>query len=393
MPAVPRVTALLTALVAAASAALPALAAPAVSPRPSAVPLLDHIIVIVEENHAYDEVRVQPFTASLIAGGSSLSNSYGVTHPSQPNYLALWSGSTQGVTSNVCPPPGSPFLTENLGHACEVAGVTWRSYCERLPFAGSDTCDADNQLYARKHAPWTHFGNLTALNERPYADLDADIAGGTLPRLAFVVPDQCNDSHNGGACSVALADSWLAARVPAYLDAVGPNGIVVLTWDEDDNVHGNHILTVFAGAPVKSGYVSTRYTTHYTVLRTLCDALGLPPFAAAVGETPLDDIWVTSGSTPVDAPHGPVALSPPLPNPSRGVVRCAFAAPAGKPFDAAIVDVRGRVVRTWAGVTTTRTALEWDGRDAGRRRADAGVYLLRVRLDGATWERRILRLR
>lgn len=360
----------------------------------NATPLLDHILVIVEENHSYDEVRTLPYTASLIAAGSSLGNSHGVTHPSQPNYLALWSGSTQGVTSNVCPPPGSPFLTENLGHACEAAGITWRAYCERLPFAGSDTCDVDGQLYARKHAPWTHFGNLTHLNERPYADLDADIAAGTLPRLAFVIPDQCNDSHNGGACSIELADAWLAARVPQYLNAVGPNGIVVLTWDEDDNQADNHILTVFSGPLVRSGYVSSRYATHYTVLRTLTEALGLAPFGAAVQETPLDDIWAPTSPTGIEAPPARIALSAPAPNPSaRGAVRWSLDAPAGRRVEAAIVDAAGRTVRAWTATTGSRTTLEWDGHDETGREVAAGVYRLQLRIDGATWERRLMRLR
>src|SRR2546426_1165097 len=89
---------LLPALLCALGLALPespALATP--------VPALDHIIVIVMENKSYDQVRTAPFTASLIAAGSSFSNSFGITHPSQPNYLALWAGSTMWGTSNNLP--------------------------------------------------------------------------------------------------------------------------------------------------------------------------------------------------------------------------------------------------------------------------------------------------
>src|SRR5262245_37649993 len=85
-----------------------------------AVPRADHVIVIIMENHDYDAVRVQPYTASLIANGSSFADSYAVTHPSQPNYIALWSGGLQGVYSDLCPAPGSPLSAENLGHACEA---------------------------------------------------------------------------------------------------------------------------------------------------------------------------------------------------------------------------------------------------------------------------------
>ena len=256
-------------------------------PALAVVPLLDHIVVIVMENHSYNQVRVQPYTASLMAAYSYSSASFGITHPSQPNYLALWAGSTLGVTSNTCPAPGSPFTAENLGHACEVAGVSWKSYNENLPAAGSAVCTVGS-LYTRKHNPWTNFANLTHANERPFPDLAADIVANQLPRLAFLVPNNCNNTHD---CAVSQGDAWLQTNVPGLLGAVGPRGLVVVTWDEDDNISGNQILTVFAGPQVRSGYVSTQTMNHYTLLRTLCDALGVPPFANAVSQVPLMDIW------------------------------------------------------------------------------------------------------
>lgn len=258
----------------------------------AAVPLLDHIVVIVMENHSYNQVRVLPYTASLMAAYAYSSASYGVTHPSQPNYLALWAGSTLGVTTNTCPAPGSPFSAENLGHACEAAGVTWKSYNENLPAAGSNVCTVGT-LYTRKHNPWTHFSNLTHANERPFTDLATDIAGNQLPRLAFIVPNNCNNTHD---CALSQGDAWLQANVPGLITAVGPRGLVVVTWDEDDNISGNQILTVFAGPQVRSGFVSTQTMNHYTLLRTLCDALAVPPFANASLQAPLTDIWADTVS-------------------------------------------------------------------------------------------------
>ena len=281
------------AVVAAGSHATPARAA-------DGVPALDHVIVIIMENHSYDEVRTQTYTASLIQNGTSFSDSHGVTHPSQPNYLALWSGSTQGVTGDQCPAPGQPFSGENLGHACEAAGLTWKAYSEDLPSAGSTDCTANSSLYTRKHDPWTDFTNVDHTNEVPFSQLAADEAGGTLPDLAFVIPNNCDNSHNSG-CSVAAGDTWLSRNVPAMLDAVGARGMVVLTWDEDDFTASNHILTVFQGVLVKGGAnVSTRHVTHYTVLRTICDVLGLQPFGAAALESPLTDIWNDSTGVPTE---------------------------------------------------------------------------------------------
>ncbi len=257
------------------------------------VPHLDHVIVVIMENHSYDQTRALPSTASLIVAGASFADSRAITHPSQPNYIALWSGSTQGVTSDACPPPGSPYSTENLGHACEAAGLTWKAYSEDLPAPGSMVCTANSSKYARKHAPWTQFANLAHDNERPYTDFTTDVAQSALPNLAFAIPNQCNDQHS---CALATGDAWLAQNIPAMLQAVGPRGLVVLTYDEDDHSAGNQILTVFLGALVRPNYISAQPVTHYTILRTLCDGLGITPFAAAATETPITDVWA---ATPV----------------------------------------------------------------------------------------------
>ncbi len=277
-------------------------ALPLPAPRAEAadgVPALDHVIVVVMENHSYDEVRSQPYTLSLVQNGTSFSDSHGVTHPSQPNYLAIWSGSTQGITGDTCPAPGQPFSGENLGHACEAAGLTWKAYSEDLPAVGSTVCTANSSLYTRKHDPWTDFDNLTHTNEVPFSQLAYDEAAGTLPNLAFVIPNNCDNSHNSG-CTVGEADTWLSNHVPAMLEAVGTRGMVVLTWDEDDFTVANHILTVFRGPLVRGNTnVSPHHLTHYTVLRTLCDVLGLQPFGAAAAESSMTDIWRDTSGVPV----------------------------------------------------------------------------------------------
>src|SRR5262249_25256023 len=145
--------------------------------------------------------------------------------------------------------------TENLGHLAEAAGIGWRSYSEELPEVGSATCKAAGGLYTRKHDPWTNFGNLNHENERPFSDLAADIPAGTLPRLVFVIPNNTDNMHDH---SIQTGDQWLAEQMPRMLEAVGPRGVVVLTWDENDHGADNRILTVVSGAPVKAGFVSKR---------------------------------------------------------------------------------------------------------------------------------------
>ena len=268
--------------------AIVCVAAAAAHAAPTTPPHLDHIIVIILENHNYDQVRVLPTLATLIEHGSVFTQSYAVSSPSLPNYLALWSGSTQGVSSNTCPPRQAPFTTENLGHACEAAGLTWRTYSENLPEAGSSICTADGSLYTRKHAPWTDFSNLDHANERPYSDLALDIASGNLPNLAFVVPNNCNNSHD---CSISTSDSWLASQVPPLLAALGPKDVLMLTYDEGAGGSDDHILTLLVGEPVRIGYEVAERIDHYGILRLLCDGLGLAPFGAAADQPPILQVW------------------------------------------------------------------------------------------------------
>jgi phospholipase C len=262
------------------------------------VPHLTRVVVVIMENKSYDEVRTQPYTASLMAEGATLSSSFAVAHPSQPNYLALWAAGTLGNTNDTCPPSGSPFVAENLGHACEAAGLTWRAYSEDLPAAADPGCffdlSAGNYLYTRKHDPWTDFSNLNHSNERPFGDLLTDLTGGGLPNLAFIVPNNCHNTHDSGTpgCGIPNGDAWLSGVVPPILAALGPTGLLILTWDEDDNSASNHILTVLAGPPVIAGATSAQTISHINVVRTICDGLGLAAFAQAAAASPIDGIWV-----------------------------------------------------------------------------------------------------
>src|SRR5262249_52664158 len=255
------------------------------------------------ENKSYDEARSQPYTSSLLAAGATLTNSIAVTHPSQPNYFALWGANTLNVLNDNCPAPGSPFFTENLGMRCEAAGLTWKPYSETLAVAGSTAGSSDGTastgLSTRKHEPWTYFANLNHANERPYSDLAADLAAHTLPNLAFIIPNNCHNTHNSATpgCGLADGDAWLAANVPAILAALGPKGLLVLTWDEDDSSANNHILTGLAGPLVAAGAQSAQAVNHYTIVRMICEALGFPTFERASIEPSIQGVWVLATPT------------------------------------------------------------------------------------------------
>src|SRR5437762_14377023 len=116
------------------------------------IPRPDHVVIVIEENHSYAEIigsANAPYINSLAQQGALFTQSYGVTHPSEPNYLALFSGSTQGVTDDAC---GYTFSTPNLGRSLIDGGFTFAGYSEDLPEIGFSGCQ--NGQYQQKHNPW-----------------------------------------------------------------------------------------------------------------------------------------------------------------------------------------------------------------------------------------------
>lgn len=256
----------------------------------SAVPSPDHVVVVVFENHAYSQVigsSRAPYINSLTSGGASLTQSYAETHPSQPNYYALFSGSTQGVTDDSCVTPGFSSAA-NLASEVIAAGRTWASYNESLPSEGSTTCsDGD---YAQKHNPWFGFGNVPTSSAKTFAQFPTDYS--TLPQVSFVTPDLCSDMHD---CSVSTGDTWLKDNLGAYATwARTHNSLLVLTFDEDNRLSGNRIPTVLYGQPVTAGSSSSTTYDHYDLLRTLEDMEGLSTHAGnASSAQDITGVWAS----------------------------------------------------------------------------------------------------
>jgi len=151
--------------------------------------------VVVEENEPNGAIlgpgaTDDPYIQSLAAQGTIFSNSKAITHPSQPNYLALFSGSTQGVTDDNLT---GPLTGENLGHQLNAAGLTFGGYSEDLPSTGSSAETSGG--YARKHNPWSDFTNVPAAQNMPFSKFPTDYT--SLPNVAFVVPNLDNDMHDG----------------------------------------------------------------------------------------------------------------------------------------------------------------------------------------------------
>ncbi|MEU2419683.1 alkaline phosphatase family protein [Streptomyces sp. NPDC007851] len=256
----------------------------------SAVPTPDHVIVVVFENHAYSQVigsSSAPYINSLVSGGANLTQMYAETHPSQPNYYALFSGSTQGITDDSCVTPGFSSAA-NLASEQLAAGRTWASYNETLPSQGSTTCSSGK--YAQKHNPWFGFSNVPTSSAKTFAQFPTDYS--TLPQLSFVTPNLCSDMHD---CSVSTGDTWLKNNLGAYATwAKTHNSLLVVTMDEDNRLAGNRIPTVLYGQPVTAGSSSSTTYDHYDLLRTLEDSQGLSAHAGnAASSSDITGIWTS----------------------------------------------------------------------------------------------------
>jgi phosphatidylinositol-3-phosphatase len=254
-------------------------------PPGSLVPRPRHTVVVIFENHPYGDVIGNPqarYLNALARSGALFTASYAVGHPSEPNYLALFSGSTHGVTSDQCP---TSLRAPNLAADLLANGLSFAGYSEGLPSAGSQVCQQGN--YARKHVPWTDFTGLPPGLNQPFTRFAAD-GFGALPAVSFVIPDLCHDMHD---CSVSTGDAWFRAHLARFAQwAQTHDSLLIVTFDEDDGGNANHIATIFAGQQVRPG----RYhmsVDHYNVLRTIEQAYGLPFRGEARTHYPITSIW------------------------------------------------------------------------------------------------------
>lgn len=247
-----------------------------------AVPRPDHVVIVIEENHSFSSIygsSSAPYMTALADAGALFTQSYAIEHPSEPNYLDLFSGSNQGVTDDTCP---HSFTSANLGDALIKAGFTFAAYSEDLPGVGSTVCSSG--AYARKHAPWANWASIPGSTQMPFSSFPADYAA--LPDVSFVIPNLDNDMHNG---SVSRGDTWLKDNIDGYAKwALTHNSLLVVTFDE--GFSSNRIYTVFYGQHVAQGKYS-EHIDHFDMLRTLLDMYGLNPMGAAGSATPVTNVW------------------------------------------------------------------------------------------------------
>ena len=260
----------------------------------TALPRFDRVVVVVFENKEFEQVvgnADAPTFGSLARRYALLANYRAVAHPSLPNYLALVSGSTQGIVSDCTTCRVSAL---NLADTLEGAGKSWKTYAEGLPRAGFTGPWAGR--YAKKHNPLLYFTDVASRPNRlrkivPLSAFRRDLDAGRLPDFALVVPDLCNDMHD---CSVATGDAWLRT----FLRPLLPNpalrrGVVFVVFDEGTSSRGGggHVPALVLGPLVRPGSQTSTPLDHYGLLRTIERAWGLSLLGRSRGATAITGIW------------------------------------------------------------------------------------------------------
>jgi phosphatidylinositol-3-phosphatase len=239
-----------------------------------------HVFVIVMENHTIQEALSGRFTASLANQYGVAENYHAVGHPSVPNYLALTSGSTWGIEDD-----GYHVLPrQDIGTELTRANVSWRAYMEGLTGAG---CMDSPVPYDPGHNPFAFYGGACPTNVVPLSALGGDLAANTR-LFTWITPDRCHDSHD---CDVATADAWLHSQVDQITasEAWKSDGVLFITWDEDDESADNRVLTLVV-APGLGHRTSSREYTHYSLLATVEDLLGVKRLGESAAASPMTDL-------------------------------------------------------------------------------------------------------
>ena len=271
---------------------------------PGTVPNFSHIILIIFENREYGSVVGNgswPNFNNLASDYVLLTQSYAVSHPSLPNYIALTSGSTQGITSDCT----SCFVDViNIADILEQNGKSWKGYMEDMP---SPCYIGNSGDYVQKHNPFVYYDDIRTNSDRcashvvPLTQFDTDLANNQLPDFSWITPNLCNDGHD---CSSSTADSFLGSEVSKILasPSFDQNSLLIITFDEGTSgasccglpsSAGGHIATLLISSLAKASYQDSTPYDHYSILRTMADAWGLPylEHTGDSGTSAIVDVW------------------------------------------------------------------------------------------------------
>ena len=254
---------------------------------------VQHVFIVVEENHSYSSVigsSEMPYLNRLATTYAYAKGYYANTHPSIGNYFILTAG--ENVTND--DRSSAEVAADNIVRHLVKAGKTWKEYSEDLPSVGYT--GGDNGGYTEHHNPLSYFSDvressIEAQNLVPFAQFSIDLANHRLPNYGFIVPNDSDNAHDG---TLAQADAWLQAKIDPLImssDFNSPGGgLLIIVFDESfdsDTVNGGgHVAWVVVGPNVKKGFTSAASYQHESTLRFMSEAIGLTDFPGAAATAP-----------------------------------------------------------------------------------------------------------
>jgi len=265
----------------------------------------DHVFIIMMENTGYDTLIGNPnapFINFAAATSGLATNYFGVSHPSQPNYIAATSGSTNGVADDNDTTIDVPNIVDQL----ESHGKSWKGYMQSYSLCTTPLAHScGNQLYERKHNPFISYKDVQSNPARvanivDFSQLATDLANNTVPNYVWISPDQCHDMHGrflpGDACDfsqvsglISTGDTFLLNTVNAIMTSKAwtGNSVIFITWDESDftgtgpsgfgdtsgccnaNPGGGHVLTLVISKTLRFARSSGDAFNHYSMMATI----------------------------------------------------------------------------------------------------------------------------
>jgi hypothetical protein len=342
-----------------------------------------HIVVLIEENHSYSSIygaSAAPHINALAAmpNAAVFSNFHAITHPSQPNYLELYAGGNQGLTTDNPPATGTyPYTTANMGAELLGAGKTFLTYSEGLPSVGYD--GVSSGYYVRKHNPcanWVNTGTPAANQygpsvNQPFTAFPSYANLGTLPTVSYVVPNDLDDMHDGvDPSTITNGDTWMFNNLDSLRQwAMFNNTLYIITFDESyDSDPNNQILTIFFGPMVKGGMYSENVNL-YNLLRTIEDLYGLGHAGAAATATPITDCWINFPTGVNNVANNGYTFQV-VPNPASEMISFRSDKAINGAATVSITDVTGRTIGKYT-ITGTETSVKTSD-------FAAGVYYYKV---------------
>jgi hypothetical protein len=275
-------------------------------------PYIKTVFLIVMENHNWEDVynsSSAPYINQTLLPQASFALQYynpPGNHPSEPNYLWLEAGTNFGITNDNSPASNHLASTDHLVTYMNNAGLSWKAYEEGID---GKTCPLTGSgLYAPRHNPMVYFDDVTGSNnpesayciahERPFSELQSDLASNTVAQYNFITPNLCDDMHDFVGCptldEVKNGDTWLSQQLPMILSskAYQQGGVIFITWDESaggDFPIGMIVLSPFAKG---GGYSNSIHYTHSSTLRTIQEIFKVTPLLGdAANATDLSDLF------------------------------------------------------------------------------------------------------